>query len=70
MVFPQDRFEVASARSLIAAELGDADTAKAQAVAALAAATETHSGFARHPNIGLVRPEAPLLLRLRRLAIP
>ena len=66
--FPRDRFDAACARCLIAAEVGDAATAKAQAEVALAAAAEGHSGFSRHPDIGLVPVHNPLLPQLRRIA--
>ena len=52
--FPVDRFRVEATRALIADARGERRAGAAFADRALAAAEEAHSGFVRHPDIGLV----------------
>jgi hypothetical protein len=68
VMFPRHRFDVAATRALIADHLGDARAAQTAARQALAAAAEGHSGFVRHPNVGLVPNDNPLIAELRRMA--
>jgi len=70
VTFPVDRFEVAAARAFIAESQGDLRVAREQADAALDAASQVHSGLARHRSVGLVQPNEGLLTRLRDLANP
>lgn len=67
--FPIEEFELAAARSLIAKAQGDNAAASHQARTALAAAKKAHSGFSRHPTLGLVSKIDPILEdRLERIA--
>jgi tetratricopeptide (TPR) repeat protein len=67
IALPRDRFELAAARSLIARTLQDHQSAKAHALAALAAASEARSAFAHHPTVGLVPEDHALIPELRRI---
>ncbi|MBY0423476.1 MAG: hypothetical protein K2Q06_14310 [Parvularculaceae bacterium] len=53
-MFPVDRFHWNALRAIILTESGDALRALDAANAALSAAAEVHSGFHKHPTIGLV----------------
>ena len=52
--FPVQRFQSHAARSLFALHAGSLTTAAAEARLALEAASNAHSGFAHHQNLGLV----------------
>ncbi len=66
--FPVQRFEVSAVRSLIAAGLGDKDIARMFAQQVLVEASAKHSGFWKHPRIGLVgKTEETLLEQLEKL---
>jgi len=52
--FPADRFRWNSALALIRSEQGDRGTAREAARRALAASSESYSGFRNHPTVGLV----------------
>jgi tetratricopeptide (TPR) repeat protein len=55
LVFPEDRFSWNCAIALIRSEQGDRRTAKEAARKALAASSESHSGFRYHRKVGLVQ---------------
>ena len=57
-VFPRDRYLWNSARALIFYDLGKVSEARTHAQSALAAASETQSGFRYHRQIGLVQTTA------------
>ena len=54
ITFPIDRFQWHAANALIMAVTGESKAAKEHATKALAAAKASHSGFRRHPKLGLV----------------
>ena len=69
LTFPADRFSWNCAIALIRAEQGDRQTAAEAAQLALAASSESHSGFRYHPDVGLVaNVDKSLLQRLTELA--
>lgn len=68
--FPAHRFSDAAARALMAADLGDHGTARQYAKLAMAAAAEGHSGLSRHPSVGLVAKENPLVGEIKKLMGP
>ena len=57
LTFPVDYFRWCAAAALILADLGEVIEAKHHAKQALEAASQKHSGFRYHPNIGLVGEE-------------
>lgn len=67
-MFPIDHFQWQTARALIAAERGDAETAAGHGREALKADAMTHSGFPSRPKAGLVGGKFPeLVARLRAI---
>jgi hypothetical protein len=67
--FPNLDFSAATVRALIADAKGDRELAARQAKAALNEAAKTHSGYSRHPKLGLVTSIKPELeARLNRIA--
>jgi len=67
--FPYLDFSAATIRALIADAKGDRELAARQAKAALTEAAKTHSGYSRHPRLGLVTSIKPdLESRLNRIA--
>jgi tetratricopeptide (TPR) repeat protein len=69
LVFPADRFTWNCALALIRSEQGDRQSAREAASRALAASSETQSGFRYHPKAGLVGSiDASLRRRLKHLA--
>jgi tetratricopeptide (TPR) repeat protein len=54
LMFPVDRYRAHGIRALILDEWGKGDEAKRIAALALAAASETQSGFRHHQHVGLV----------------
>lgn len=67
-MFPVDRFLVAASRAVIASEMGNKLEARSQADLARLAAVEDHSGISRHPQIGLVPLNEPLLRAIESLS--
>jgi hypothetical protein len=55
LMFPVDRYLAYGVRALIFEAQGNAAAAVVSAKLALAAVSETHSGFRNHPKIGVVR---------------
>jgi hypothetical protein len=55
LTFPVDRYLWNGARALILADCGKVPEARSNAIAALSAAADMNSGFANHPNVGLVK---------------
>jgi tetratricopeptide (TPR) repeat protein len=69
LVFPADRFTWNCALALIRSEQGDRRSAREAAGRALAASSETRSGFRYHPTVELVSSiDASLRRRLNHLA--
>ncbi len=69
LTFPIDHFQWHASRALILAELGDTVEAQVDASLALEAASQAHSGFRYHPNVGLVGArDTDLIQELRKLA--
>jgi hypothetical protein len=69
-LFPIDRFAIEAVQSLIAADRGDQGSAQGHASAALAIASETHSGFRYHSTLGLVGDSEPdIMQRLRGIGL-
>jgi hypothetical protein len=69
LTFPIERYRYTAARALIAGARQDAAMAREFAKAALEAAAAEHSGFRRHPDVGLVEaPASDVQSRLNRLA--
>ena len=68
--FPIEEYQAAIARALIWHDKGDGLQSGRYAKAALAAASKTHSGFAKHAHLGLVE-NVPMELhnRIARLAV-
>ncbi len=67
--WPLERFRWSCALALIRAERGDHRAAQEAARRALAALSETQSGFRYHPQLGLVRKtDESLLKQLKELA--
>ncbi|OJW24663.1 MAG: hypothetical protein BGO49_06390 [Planctomycetales bacterium 71-10] len=60
---PSQRFGRALVQALIAHERGDAEAARWFAAVARVAAAETHSGYSRHPDVGLAGPIDPEIAR-------
>ena len=54
VMFPIDRFRMATVIAIVADDRGDVASAKSHAEAALRAAGMSRSPFPRHKNIGLV----------------
>jgi tetratricopeptide (TPR) repeat protein len=54
VMFPVDRFRWHAACALICVAQGESPLAKKHAQQSLAAASDEHSGFVRHPTVGLV----------------
>lgn len=70
LTFALDRFRWNSAAALILSEQGDRQGAREAARNALLAASETHSGFRYHPEVGLVAGvDEAIHKRLSELAI-
>lgn len=70
IAFPLQRYQLAAARALIAAERGEWAAARCHAGEAQAAAVEKHSGFRFHPEVGLVNDRSsPLAARLSAISI-
>ena len=70
LMFPKDRFQWNCAAALIRSDQGDRRAAQDYARNALAASTETNSGFRYHPKVGLVTStDDALFRRLSKLAI-
>jgi tetratricopeptide (TPR) repeat protein len=63
LMFPVDHFRWHAAQAMIAADGGNADSARAHGKMALEAAERGHSGFRYHPNVGLVRGEYDRLIK-------
>jgi tetratricopeptide (TPR) repeat protein len=69
LLFPLDRFRWNCALAFIRSEQGNRVEAREAALRALAAASETHSGFQYHSAVGLVAEiEQPIRERLSELA--
>lgn len=69
VLFPVDVFCWNGVLAIVLAETGKRDKAADAADAALKAAGLTHSGFDRHPKIGLIGPkDSDLLERVRKIA--
>ena len=51
---PIERYRYNACRALLTEHSGKLDAAKRYAASAIAAASETHSGFHYHPEVGLV----------------
>jgi tetratricopeptide (TPR) repeat protein len=67
--FPIDEFREAAIRAFIWSAKGDRERSRRNAQAALDAMARRHSGFARHPDLGLVQDVEPIVAqRLQRLA--
>jgi tetratricopeptide (TPR) repeat protein len=68
-VFPLIIYRSHAIQAMILDHLGDRDRAREHAIHALAAAAARHSGFSRHPNVGLVESQDKRVERqLRKLA--
>ncbi len=67
-LFPIDRFQLAAYRAILLFQQGETSKASAWAQAALEVAGENHSGLARHPAMGLVKEDDPLLERVADIA--
>jgi hypothetical protein len=67
--FVSSRFRLAVARAKLAVLEGNTRSAAIEAQTALALSRETHSGFAKHPKIGLVEMEDQILRWLRAVAL-
>jgi tetratricopeptide (TPR) repeat protein len=67
MAFPMQRYQCATAQAFIADSLGERDAARLFAAKALSAAAERHSGFRRHPDLGLVKADAAIRCRLQSI---
>jgi tetratricopeptide (TPR) repeat protein len=59
LTFPVERYRYAAIRALLADADGNQSEAREFARAALQSAASTHSGFAYHPRVGLVREVDP-----------
>src|SRR5262249_53050708 len=69
VMFPVDRFYWNGVRAIIFDQSGESSEARDAAQAALDAAAEAHSGFHKHPSIGLVGArEETLLARVSAIA--
>lgn len=69
-MFPKDRFQWNCAAALIRSDQGDPRAAQEYARNALAAASESNSGFSYHPKVGLVTStDEALRKRLSELEI-
>lgn len=69
LTFPVDRYRYFGARALVLREQGLLNDAKANAEVALAAVSESHSGFIYHRDVGLVeRTDDDFGRRVRALA--
>jgi tetratricopeptide (TPR) repeat protein len=69
LLFAVQRFQFAAARAFIADDLGDQLTAREYAQSAMEHAAAEHSGFLRHPKLGLVDGlDQKLQRRLARIA--
>jgi hypothetical protein len=67
--FPVAEYYYSGVIAVIHGRLGNISAARKNAVAALAAADKKHSGFARHPKVGLVdQPDPELHKELLSLA--
>jgi len=68
-MFPNQSFHHFAAISLIQQQLGDHEAATRTAQRALEASDRKHSGFSRHPKVGLVgEREQPLVDKIRDIA--
>jgi len=68
-VFPVDRYRLLGTQALLFHALGRQTEAGVSARLALAAATEEHSGFSKHPELGLVaNTKNRFGLRVRNIA--
>lgn len=68
--FPVDRFRISSIRAVVAKEFGDNDKARFFAREALTEAAASHSGFWKHPKLGLVgNRDVELRKELAKLAV-
>lgn len=68
LMLPSDHFRLHASSALIAAKLGDSESARSHALLALKAADQQNSGLAHNKSVGLVRGYDALRRRLRRLA--
>ena len=67
--FPIEEFRLNTILAFVADVNGDANASRVHAQAALSASAKEHSGFSRHPTVGLVgTPDATVLTRLQGLA--
>ena len=67
--FPVEEFRLNTILAFVADRLGDTDSSRLHAQAALSAAAKEHSGFPRHPSVGLMgTPDTTVLNRLQGLA--
>lgn len=67
--FPVEEFRLNTILAFVADGNGDADASRVHAQAALSAAAKKHSGFSRHPTVGLLgTPDTTVLTRLQGLA--
>lgn len=70
VTFPKDEFHWHGALALISDAIGDKETAAISSAQALRAADATHSGFPRHPKVGLVgEQDAKLKMQLAALEV-
>jgi tetratricopeptide (TPR) repeat protein len=69
LLFPLQRFQYNATRALIVESKGDRTSAQSFAAAALKDAATEHSGFSRHPTLGIARdPDEHVLQRLKAIA--
>ena len=68
LVFPAGTYGRNAVRAVILAERGSMEKAREAALLALIAASQTHSGIARHPTVGLVAANDPLRARVEEIA--
>ncbi|ELP32924.1 tubulin-specific chaperone D, partial [Rhodopirellula baltica] len=69
ITFPVEEFRLNTILAFVADESGNAESARSHARTALTAAAKEHSGFVRHPTVGLVsNPDMTVLDRLQGLA--
>ncbi|TWU19111.1 hypothetical protein Poly21_12820 [Allorhodopirellula heiligendammensis] len=67
--FPVEEFRMHTILAFLADANGDSTSSRTNAEAAIAAAAKEHSGFVRHPTVGLVgAPDTTVLSRLQGLA--
>ena len=67
--FAVDRFQLAAYRAILLFHQGEISKASTWARAALEVSQEAHSGLARHPAMGLVKEDDPLLERVAGIAM-